>query len=133
MEVLRSALDALVAHARGTLPDECCGLLVGTAARIEEAVPARNVRASPFRYQIDPADHFALIRRVRRERRAIVGGYHSHPAGPSSPSATDLAEAHDPEWLHLIVSLADDAGAEVRGYRISNSSVLEVPLETVEG
>jgi proteasome lid subunit RPN8/RPN11 len=131
VEVLREALDAMVAHAREALPDECCGLLVGSTARIQQAVPAANVRASPSRYQIDPADHFALIRRVRREGCAIVGAYHSHPSSVAAPSPTDIAEAHDDELLHVIVSLRDPRRAEIRAYRIAAGSVREVPLVAI--
>jgi proteasome lid subunit RPN8/RPN11 len=131
VDITRAALDGLVAHARRALPDECCGLLIGSAERIDEAVPARNLRASPNRYEIDPADHFAVIRRVRRERRAIVGAYHSHPASAAAPSPTDIAEAHDAELLHVIVSLRDPGRVDVRAYRIANETVREVRLVVV--
>jgi proteasome lid subunit RPN8/RPN11 len=128
VEVRRAALDRLVAHAREALPDECCGLLVGSGDCVEEAVPARNVRASPTRYEVDPADHFAVIRRVRREGREIVGAYHSHPSTAAVPSPTDLAEAYDDTLLYVIVSLRDAQRPEVRGFRIAAGQVREVAL-----
>ncbi len=42
-----SVLRDIAAHARRAAPDECCGLLVGTGARIESAHAARNLRRSP--------------------------------------------------------------------------------------
>lgn len=131
MEVRRAALDRLVAHAREALPDECCGLLVGSGDSVEEAVPARNVRASPTRYEVDPADHFAVIRRVRREGRDIVGAYHSHPSTAAVPSPTDVAEAYDDTLLYVIVSLRDPQRPDVRGFRIAAGHVREVPLVAV--
>ena len=128
MQVHRAAVDAMVAHARQALPDECCGLLIGAGDRVEEAVPARNAVSSPTRYEIDPVDHFAAIRRVRREGRAIVGAYHSHPASAAIPSPTDIDQAYDGELVYVIVSLRDPAHADVRGYRIVNGFVTEVPL-----
>ena len=131
MDLRRTAHDAIVAHARAALPLECCGLLVGTADTVEEAVPARNLKASATRYEVDPADHFALIRRVRHEGRAIVGAYHSHPSTAAAPSQTDIAEAHDDELMHVIVSLRDQPRTEVRAYRIAAGLVREVPLVLV--
>ena len=131
MEVRRAALDAVVAHARQAMPEECCGLLIGSGGRIEEAVPARNALASPTRYEVDPADHFAVIRRVRREGRSIVGAYHSHPATAATPSPTDVAQAYDHELLYVIVSLRDLARPEVRAYRIVNGGVDEIALVVV--
>ena len=130
MELRRAALDALLAHARREAPNECCGLLIGCEGRIDEAVPARNVDEHPARYRIDPADHFATIRRVRREGRAIVGAYHSHPNTSAVPSEADVSEAYDPALLYLIISLREQDKADVRGYRIADGNFHEVPLVT---
>ena len=57
------------------LPNECCGLLLGTAEMIEDAARARNTKRSRTRFQVEPADHFAAIRRARaarpRDRRRV--------------------------------------------------------------
>jgi proteasome lid subunit RPN8/RPN11 len=101
-----AVLDSIVRHAREAAPNECCGLLIGTEDAIEEAVPTRNARESPSTYQVDPADHFALIRRARAEQRQIIGAYHSHTRSAAEPSPRDIAESHDESLVHLIVSLA---------------------------
>ncbi len=108
VEVQLSVLGALVEHARDALPHECCGLLVGTQTRIERSARARNLRASPTQYQIDPADHFRTIRSARAEGLLVVGAYHSHPHGAPEPSPTDLVEASDPTLLYVIVSPGAD-------------------------
>jgi proteasome lid subunit RPN8/RPN11 len=108
LRISRDVLDRVIAHARAEAPDECCGLLLGTGDRLHEAVPAHNVRRSPTRFQIDPADHFAAIRRARVTAQTVIGAYHSHPRGPSVPSPTDAAELHDTSLIHVIVSLAED-------------------------
>jgi proteasome lid subunit RPN8/RPN11 len=123
-------LDAIITHARAKAPNECCGLLVGHGEKVDEAVPTRNLRQSPTGFQIDPTDHFAALRQTRAERREILGAYHSHPRSAAAPSATDVAEAHYPEFLYLIVSLAD-ATPDVRGYHIRSGAVEAVPFETV--
>jgi proteasome lid subunit RPN8/RPN11 len=117
-------LRALLAHAARALPDECCGLLIGSREvdtttaprlrphreiRVESSAPARNLRRSPTRYLIDPADHFAAIRTARKRGRDVVGAYHSHPSGPPDASATDDRDASDAEFLYVIVSPATGA------------------------
>ena len=64
--VRASVLRDIAAHARQAAPDECCGLLIGTGARVESAHPALNLHRSPTRYLVDPADHFAAIRSARQ-------------------------------------------------------------------
>ena len=81
-------------EAQRASPEECCGLLLGPEGHIERAVASANVAADPRRhFEIDPQ---ALVDAHRSERGGgpkVVGYYHSHPNGPSEPSATDRAQA----------------------------------------
>jgi len=112
-----AVLDAIVRHAQEAAPNECCGLLIGNEEWIEEAVRTRNAKESPSTYQVDPADHFALIRRTRAQQRQIIGAYHSHTRSAAEPSPRDIAESHDESLVHLIVSLAA-AEPRVAAFRI---------------
>lgn len=131
VRMTRAVRDAVLDHARRALPDECCGLLIGTAlgdeTHVSRAWPARNLRSSPTRYLIDPADHFAAIRTARRNGLRVVGAYHSHPTSPPSPSETDAREADDGELVYLIASPALGA---VRGYRLDGGRLRPVELRT---
>ena len=80
MKIRQEILDKIVAHAVADLPNECCGLLIGTAEIIEDAARARNTKRSRTRFQVEPADHFAAIRRARAAGFEIIGAYHSHPS-----------------------------------------------------
>jgi [CysO sulfur-carrier protein]-S-L-cysteine hydrolase len=132
MRILAGAVAAMMAHARDEAPDECCGLLLARGDVIYEAVRARNARRSPTAYLVHPEDHFAAIRRARLEGTRVAGAYHSHPRSAARPSATDIAEAHDPELLYVIVSL--QAGQEgFDAWRIRDGDVSEVELEVVQG
>lgn len=130
LEIARAVLDDIVRHAREALPDECCGLLLGNGTEIDEAVRTPNLKASPSAYLIDPAAHFATLRRVRAEGRHILGAYHSHTRSPAIPSASDMRESHYPEFVHLIVSLAGE-GPDVRAYYIRREGYDEVQLSAV--
>lgn len=125
-----AVLDGLAAHARRVAPEECCGLLIGRREAIETWHEARNAAARPrVRYLIDPADHFAAIRRARLEGLEVVGAYHSHPAGPVRPSDTDRAEAF-PDFLFLIVSLEGPA-PQFGAWELRQGNFMPVPLVAV--
>ena len=124
----RKTLDAIVAHARAEAPAECCGMLIGRGASLDEAVRAKNLAADPTRFLVDPKDHIDARRTARGRGLEVVGFYHSHPQSPAWPSATDIAEAAYPDAVYLIVSLAGGV-ADARLFRIEPSAAIEVPLE----
>src|SRR5690606_25616441 len=93
LRVTRAALESMRQSAREAAPDECCGLLLGREA-IEEARAAANVAADRRRhFEIDPQPLIDAHRAGRRGGPQVLGYYHSHPAGPAAPSATDRATA----------------------------------------
>jgi proteasome lid subunit RPN8/RPN11 len=128
VKIRQDAYDKIVAHAVADLPNECCGLLIGSAEIVEDASPARNTKRSRTRFQVEPADHFAAIRRARSAGLEIIGAYHSHPNGPSGPSETDRARLTDPSMFHVIVSLAHGTRT-VRAFRLTDGNFS--PLELV--
>ena len=132
MRILQRVVEAMVDHARRAAPLECCGLLAARDGTIELAISTRNLKASPVLFLIDPADHFAALKRTRAEGREIVGAYHSHPRSAAIPSATDLAEAHYEDFIYAIVSLATPA-ADVRAYRlVSGPRFADAPFEIID-
>jgi len=132
------ALRAIIARARRDRPKETCGLLVGKADHILEAVETANAADDPTRhYEIRPEDYFAQIKRCRTvsersgERYAVLGAYHSHPNGAPDPSPTDLAQAFE-DFVHVIAGpAAGGAGMEVRAYRLVDGNFQPVPLVPV--
>ena len=128
MKIRQEILDQIVAHAVEELPNECCGLLIGTPDIVEDAARARNAKRSRTRFQVEPADHFAAIRRARAAGFEIIGAYHSHPSGPSGPSETDRTRLTDPTMFHVIVSLAHGTRT-VGAFRLADGNFS--PLELV--
>jgi proteasome lid subunit RPN8/RPN11 len=127
VKIRKSVLERIVAHAVDDLPNECCGLLIGTPDVVEDASRARNMKRSRTRFQVEPADHFAAIRRARAAGLEIVGAYHSHPSGPSGPSDTDRARLTDPAMFHVIISLAHGTRT-VRAFRLADGNVSPIEL-----
>ena len=94
LEIVRDAMEAILAHAAQAAPEEACGLLLGEDGRILEARPVANVASDKQRhFEIDPAALIAAHRAEREGGAVLVGYYHSHPAGLPEPSATDRAQA----------------------------------------
>lgn len=130
MRIRQVAFDRIVAHAVEEKPNECCGLLIGTEDIVEDMVRARNVRRSPTKFQVAPADHFAAIRLARAGGFEVIGAYHSHPSGPSGPSETDRARLNDPTMVHVIVSLAHGTKT-VRAFRFSDGNFSQLEFVPV--
>ena len=127
MTIVADVEAAIVAHARATAPEECCGLLLGDAGGIRDAAPARNIADDPVRrYLIDPVDHLAAIRAGRSRALEVIGAYHSHPRSAALPSATDAAEAFG-GFVFVIVGLAAEP-PELRAWRWDNGNFTAVPL-----
>jgi len=100
---------------------------------VTRVYPMTNVEQSPVSYLMDPKEQFAVMKAMRQEGLALVGIYHSHTASRPYPSRKDLDMAFYPEAVYLILSLADQGQPEVRGFRIVDRTVTEVPLEIADG
>jgi proteasome lid subunit RPN8/RPN11 len=125
VRIARSALDAIVEHARTAMPAECCGLLLGTGTAVAEAAPTPNVSDDPNRFFIEPRAHIAARRAARERGLEVLGFYHSHPHSSPAPSVTDLLEASYPDHLYLIVGFTP-TGPRVRMFRYHGMAPDEV-------
>lgn len=124
----RQVRDEMIAHAEEDAPHECCGLLIGAGGAIDECVRARNLRASPTTYLLDPAAHIAANRRLRGTGRSVIGVYHSHPGSAPFPSDTDRAEALYPEFIWLIVSPGRSGAAQLAAFRLEGGVVTPLAI-----
>lgn len=122
----------MAAHGYSCFPQEMCGLLVGDRAanRVERFVPVTNVAASVRVYTIDPGEHLRAELAAEAEGLDIIGVVHSHTHTEPYPSPTDVAQAPDPGWHYIIVSLKRGA-PETRSYLIEGEVITEetiIPL-----
>ena len=122
----------MVGHSLTGLPDEACGLLFGDGATGEVArcYPTRNMAASAKLYTVDPLAHLKADRDAEANGLTILGVFHSHTHTAAYPSPTDVAQAPDPAWHYVLVSLAEGAPA-VRSYRIVDGNIHEEPVVLV--
>ncbi len=133
LRLTHAAYAAMVGHAYDGLPDEACGLLVGDprAARVARFAATANDARSSKLYTIPPKEHLRIEREADAERLEVIGVMHSHTHTDAYPSPTDVAQAPDPEWHYVIVSLRDDAPV-LRSFRIVGEAVAEEQV-VVEG
>src|SRR5579872_5759734 len=116
----------MVSHCLRGLPDEACGLLAGDPSTgvVERCYPARNAAESAKLYTVDPRDHLRADRDAEERGIEIMGVFHSHTHTDAYPSPTDVAQAPDPGWHYVLVSLRDTHPV-VRSYRIREEAVEE--------
>lgn len=123
----------MIGHAYDGLPDEACGLLAGRLGgdRAELFYPTRNAAASAKLYTVEPGDHLRADRDAEARGLEIVGVMHSHTHTDAYPSPTDVAQAIDPAWHYLIVSLRDIEPV-IRSFLIADGRITEeqVVVET---
>jgi len=122
----------MLGHAYDGLPNEACGLLVGSLAESTAPAfePCRNAEASSRLYVVDSRDHFRILRAAEDAGDDIVGVMHSHTHTEAYPSPTDVEAAPDPEWHYIIVSLRQEEPV-LRSYRIVDGGISEEPVLVV--
>ncbi len=129
IQFTRQQLDEMVAHCLSVLPLEGCGLIVGDLSqmRVHRVMPTANVANSARLYSVDPRAHLKIDRQAETEGLSVMGVFHSHTHTDPFPSPTDVAQAPDPSWHYVLVSLRDEV-ASTRSYRIINGEIHEEPI-----
>ena len=136
MNISTELLEKVVAHALEDPGNEVCGLVAvspdgGRAATSVHR--ARNLHASPMKFEIDPQELLALHNEIEDGGHELGAIYHSHVRSPPYPSQTDVnfaASWPGVEWI--IVGLAAGAEPEVRSYLIDGAAVEEVPIAAAD-
>jgi proteasome lid subunit RPN8/RPN11 len=125
-----SHLDEMIAHCLESYPEEGCGLLTGDpgTATVAAVHPTANRAASAQVYTVDPGEYLMIDRAADAGGQAVIGVFHSHTHTDPYPSPTDVAQAPDPSWHYVIVSLRHEV-ASVRSYRIADGLVREESID----
>jgi len=98
---------AMVAHARQSYPNECCGAMLGSlngdAKMVHEAIALQNAfeGAQAARYELRPEDLLAADKAARERGMDLIGIYHSHPDCGAYFSKTDLQNSCP--WYSFVV------------------------------
>ncbi len=131
LTLTRGQLEEMRAHVQASAPLEACGLLAGRGRVVSRVISVANQAQSTVRFRMEPAEQLQAFHWMDANGLDLLGIFHSHPAGPDRPSATDVAEAAYAA-VYLIWSRA---GAEwyVRGYWIEGSRVTDIELDVADG
>ena len=135
MRLSRGDYLAVLGHCYDGLPDEACGMLAGRLrpgsllpdGRIDVVYPCKNADASARTYTVDSRDLIRALRDAESKGLELVGVFHSHTHTDAWPSATDVRQAAEPNWLYVIVSLKD-GDPVLRSFRIVDGNIGEVPV-----
>ncbi|MFN0027382.1 MAG: Mov34/MPN/PAD-1 family protein [Acidimicrobiales bacterium] len=119
----------IIAQSLDEAPLECCGLLAGNldTGAVSRYFRCVNAAQSARVYTVAPRDQLRATRTAEDAGLDIIGVVHSHTHTPAHPSATDIAQAPDPDWHYVIVSLAD-AEPSLRSFRIRAGVAEEEPV-----
>ena len=135
VDISRSLVDEMIAHAREDLPNEACGIVHAKDGQPVSVHRVTNVAASPYRFEMHGIEQMQLEQSRDDAGETLFAIYHSHVASPAYPSQTDVRMAFFPpgevdqapaypEALYILVSLAEDP-PPVHAYHIREGGVIE--------
>ena len=130
LQIDHHAYAQMVALAYDGLPLEACGLLAGRPGRCERFYPTDNTARSSKVYTVDAKQHLRAERDADDAGMDIIGVMHSHTHTDAYPSPTDIAQAPDPSWHYVIVSLRQEMPV-LRSFRIADGKIAEEPVVVV--
>ena len=110
---------ALEEHARAEAPNEACGLVAFRDGVAERYLPAENEAASPYRFELKPADPLDFFLEDEGYELAV---FHSHVSSPPRPSRTDVENIglwEGRPYLILSLGTGELAAFRIEGGRIS--------------
>jgi proteasome lid subunit RPN8/RPN11 len=128
MNISGELLDELIGHVREDPENEVCGVVAvenGEPARAVRVYRARNIHASPLKFEIEPQELLRLSNACEELGR-LGAIYHSHVRSKPYPSQTDINFAANwpgVEWI--IVGLAGGGAPETRSYLIDDAGNIE--------
>ena len=142
IEIPRSIVDAMIAHAREDLPNEACGIVHAKGGAPVSVHRVTNVAASPYRFEMHGVEQMRLEMARDEAGETLFAIYHSHVASPAYPSQTDVRMAFFPPGetdrepaypgtFYLLVSLAEGPPPLHTYYIHSGGVIEEIPAEIV--
>ncbi|SET01322.1 M67 family metallopeptidase [Paenibacillus sp. NFR01] len=125
----------LIKHMLDCLPQEACGVLVGTVeadgARINDYKPMANIAPDPQHFFLpDPRDWVQALYALP----APIGLFHTHPLAAPWPSAADIAGLSSLESSFSVYLIGapepgDDSSLQLNGFYIEKARMDNVSSE----
>lgn len=131
LKIPASIFRQMLEHSNAQLPFEACGILAGSRGRVEKFYPMTNADRSPAHFMMEPREQFAAAKDIRLRGLEMLAIYHSHPDSPAGLSAEDIRLALTPDVTYLVLSLGTPDSPVLKGFKLRDSRVIEVPVEIV--
>ena len=119
LSITKNDIQAMITHIEKNLPEEACGLLIGTNGVVKKMLPVTNQARSPVRFFMQPLELLRAFEMIEKLNLDLLGIFHSHPQGPVYPSETDIKEFYYPGVVSVILA-PDPSGWSVQGYQIAD-------------
>ena len=132
LEIPNIIFEQMAAQVKAEAPIEACGILAGRGSRVEKLYKMTNAEKRSNHFMMEPAEQFKVVKDIRSADLKMLAIYHSHPAAPTRPSDEDIRLALTPDVTYVIVSLENGDHPAVKGFRMENGSLTEVPVKIIE-
>ncbi|HID60254.1 MAG TPA: M67 family peptidase, partial [Hadesarchaea archaeon] len=131
LNLKKTDLLAIDAHALENFPQECCGLLFGkfgeNSIEVKNAAKAENVLGSTVSFEADPEFVFKAVEHAEKVGLELVGIYHSHPNVGAHTSARDSEVMKLwPGVAWLILCVKKNQVIERKAYVLKNDDIKEM-------
>ena len=109
----RNILDEIIIQCEQEQPIEACGILAGAIVKTEskqvktvtKIYSCHNEFHSTTRYKIPAEEQFHAFIDIEEQGLKLIGFYHSHPQGSTTPSTIDKKLANYIGYSYLIITL----------------------------
>ena len=118
----------MLGQLKAQFPLEGCGIMAGSSGRVRHLYTIDNRLESTSAYEMDPEQQVSAMLDLESNGWQLLAIYHSHPYGPETPSATDVARDEYPEAAQIIVSFRDHGNPVARAFTIAKGVVGEIPF-----
>lgn len=134
LEVTDWLREEILRRAEQEDPEECCGMISMGAGDGLALWAAENKADDPSKgFAVDPDDLLAILKQIGIEKHQLVGIYHSHVAGPITPSPEDMENAANWPGLTWVIAGRSVCGAcrgegEIVGARMQRGMGVSGPV-----
>jgi proteasome lid subunit RPN8/RPN11 len=129
--ITKTVYALMLAHCQEVFPLEACGFIGGRDGKATIVTMIENVLKSPVAFEMNPLQQLEAMLDMENNGLDLMAAYHSHPQGPSNPSATDLAQGYYPDLPQIIISLRDRAEPSLRAFLLARDKYQEVKIQVV--
>jgi proteasome lid subunit RPN8/RPN11 len=121
LEITLEAWLAMLGHARASYPEECCGVMLGSASNAGGMVHlsvrlANSAGSKAVRYELRVEDLARAGAEADARGMQLLGIYHSHADADAGFSAADLAGSW-PCFSFVVLSIRDGQFDDVTCWR----------------